>query len=115
VLRPWCVADLRAPALKRRELKAQVGRRRESQRRSPPLFPRGWSSARHHTHAPVHRQPLAGDVFAGVGRIQHAQALEVFIVAQTLQAAHACQVFFAHGLQRTRPSSCWEKARADAR
>jgi len=39
----------------------------------------------HRRHATIHREDLAGDVLAGVGREQQRRALQVFIVADALQ------------------------------
>ena len=48
----------------------------------------------------VHRQPLAGDVLAGVRGEQQRDALEVFVVAQALQRRVGGQLVLAQRLER---------------
>ena len=55
------------------------------------------SATGHHADAAVHRQPLAGDVFARVRGVQKAQAFQVFVITQALERRMRGQAVLSHG------------------
>src|SRR3954463_9128102 len=71
------------------------------------------SASRHHGHAAIDREPLPGDVLAGVRCEQQRRALQVLVVAEAPQRRVGGELVGADAVQRALRHPAREEAGAD--